>query len=144
MVGWGPRVFTPTSGGAADNLTYPGNTSAPDPAYSVYNEISAVVANVWTDILTYVVPVSPIIHIVRIEFGGENISKYRILAGASVMASYITWFNGGGLTGEWNFANADGGGIFLASGTVIKVQTNHRRIGMPADFFARLQYREIN
>jgi len=142
MSGWGPKVIGGGSGGGG-GLTYPNNTILPDPAYSTYNEISSVASGSWVDILVYVVPASPVVHIVRIEYGGENIAKYRLLAGASVEARDVKWF-GDSLTGRWEFVNSDGGGLRMAAGTVVKVQVNHRRIGNPADFFARLQWREIN
>jgi hypothetical protein len=144
MPGWGPKVLP----GGADTpdgaLRYPDNTFLPDPAKTVFNEVSSVIHGSWVDVLTFVVPVTPVVHVVRIAFGGENISKYQLLADLTVVDKYITWFNGTGLCGYWDFANSDGGGLRFNAGTVLKVQTNHYRVGMPADFFARLQYREIN
>jgi hypothetical protein len=90
----------------------------------------------------YPVPVSPIIHLLRVEFGGENIAQYRLLVNTNVEARHATWFNGEGLNDEWEMTNSDGGGWPLAVGTTVRIQVKHERDSV-ADFWARLQYREI-
>jgi len=145
MSGWGPRVYKPTAGSATDinGIQIPGNTSAADPSFAVYNEVSSVAYGVQTDIFTYVVPASPIIHILRFQFGGTNIGQYKLYFGNIVQDQFITWFNGTGLTGEWNYETMGGGGLAVPSGTIVKVKVIHYRPDL-ADYYCRLSGVEIN
>ena len=142
MAGWGPVGVPGGGGGGGGSLSYPGNTILPDPASTRFNEVTSVPASIWTDVLTYVVPVSPIVHIIRIEFGGNNVATYQLTDGVNVYHKCYTWFNGT-LESRWEFENSDGGGLQLVAGLILKVQVFHTRPYL-GDFYARLQYREVN
>jgi hypothetical protein len=143
MPGWSPKVSTSGGGGGSGGvIQIPGNTSANDSSFTLYNEVSSVATSVTTDIFTYVVPVSPIIHVLRFEFGGTNIGQYKLYFGATVQAQHLTWWNGPGLNGMWDFSVSGGGGLAVASGTVIKVKVTHFRPYV-GDFYTRMSGLEI-
>jgi len=139
MTGWGSKSGGGAGGSGVPNV--PGNTSTPDPAFSVYGEALAVPSGVETTILTWVVP-APIVHLMRVEFGGQNIGEYRLKFGATVQSRSTIWFSGP-LNGTWNFETMAGGGVPVASGTVVRVTVLHAR-PMASDHHARIQYLEIN
>ena len=139
MTGWGPKVL---DGGGGGQPSIPGDGPLPDPSKSTFNRITAVPANVETDLLVFPVPATPIIHLVRIDFGGENIGNYKLYEGATQQAEYFTWFNGPGLTATWDFTDTKGGGVALTPSSILKVTVEHWRPFL-GPFFARMQYREI-
>lgn len=141
MSGWGPKPSSITSSGGGGVPNVPGNTPAPDPAYTIFNEVLAVPKDVVTDVITWIVPVT-LNHIMRVEFGGCNIADYKLFFGANVQARYLTYF-GSSLNGVWDFSTEAGGGVQVASGTVVKVRVEHGR-PHDGDFWSRIQYLEIN
>ena len=147
MAGWGPKAGS-SSGGSAGNVIpigstqVPGDTQIADSVYSVYNAISAVPANALTTILTFVVPLTPIHHVLLVEFGGTNIARYYLSADNVDFNQYITWFNGSGLSASWDFRNTGGAGYLLTAGSIIRVKCEHGR-PFVGDFYARLQYMQV-
>ena len=135
--GWGPQVIPGGGGG----LTPPGNTPSPDETKGFYNEVTGIAALTLTDVLTWVVPTSPTIHLLMIEFGGCNIADYFLEIGGTQAAKGITYF-GGKMTGVWDFRNQTGGKP-LAGASTLKVKVEHCRPDL-GDFFARICYMEIN
>lgn len=136
MSGWGPRVIVneQTGGGS-------GVIDLTDTVLSVYDDVSAVAPSVPTVIITYVVPTivatyPTAMELMNVEFGGTNIARYYLLINDVVQAQHITWFNGGGLNGTWDFRSLNNG-IRPNAGDTIKVSVTHER--PPAgDFYARL------
>jgi len=141
--GWGPIVLPKSASGAAAGQTQiPGDTSAVDPIFSVFNEITSVPSLTLSDILTFVIPSTPMLHLLYIEFGGTNMSEYWLNINSVTEAKGITYF-GGPITGVWDFRRPGGGGKLLPAGKILKIQTEHCRPDI-GDFFARLCYMEIN
>lgn len=139
MSGWGPVVL-PGGGGSQ----IPGDTSTPNPSFNLYSEANSVAAGIETDVFTYLVPASPpITHLLRFEFGGTNIGRYRLYFGATVVRQFVTWFNGTGLTGIWEFTTSGGDGLAVSSGTTIKVTVIHDRPQV-GDFFAQMTGLTVN
>lgn len=145
MSGWGPRVYKPSGGssGAIAPIQVPGNTGAVDPSFNLYNEVSSVASGVETDLFTYLVPLSPIIHLMRFEIGGSNIGQFKLYFDNTVVRQYMTWFNGTGLTGVWDFTTSGGGGLAVAPGTIIKIKVLHNRPFL-GDYFAQMSGLNVN
>lgn len=142
--GFGDFVFPPGSAGqgSARQTQVPGDTPVADPTKTVYGEVTDVQDNTLTTILSFVIPVSPIHHLLHIDFGGQNMAEYYLVVDGQRKAREITYF-GGKITGEWNFRNPGGGGLLLPAGKVLKVQVEHNRLSCPADFFTTVYYMEI-
>jgi hypothetical protein len=109
----------------------------------LYNEISAVATSVTTDLFTWVVPATPLFHVLRFEFGGTNIAQYKLYFGATVQAQALTWWNGPGLNHTWDFTTEGGGGLQVVGGTVVKVKVTHFRPYV-GDFYCRMSGVEVN
>jgi len=145
MSGWGDKTGSSGAGGVVIPIgpgQIPGDTQIPDPSSSYYNAVSSVAASVLTNVLTYTVPTSTNWHLTRVEFGGLNIARYWLYFDTSEVAQHVTWFNGG-MTGLWDFSSTIGGGLQVATGTVIRVKVEHGR-PFTADFFARINFIQIN
>lgn len=146
MSGWGSK--SGDSGGISTNVIpigstqVPNDTAIPDPTGSYYSEANSVATGVLTDVLTFVVPMTPIWHLLRVEFGGNNIANYSLWFNAVKKDQSFTWFNGN-MTGVWDYVNPGGGGVLVASGMIIKVKVVHNR-PFVGDFYAKINYIEIN
>ena len=142
MSGWGAR----SSPGGGSGPSIPGNTPAPDPTKEVYGEITGVLINVETTILSFVAPPQntagkPIIHLMYANFGGTNMSHYTMTINGVNANQHYTYF-GGDITGQWDWRTGAGGGKALFSGDIVVIKTQHCRPDA-GDFYARLCYREI-
>lgn len=137
MTGWGPKTGSASGGGGGGDQ---GNPDIVDHVINVYNDVLLVPANVETNIINYVVPAS-LMQIVRAEFGGTNIGKYRFYIDNVCKAQYVTWFNGP-MDGTWNF-DAGGKGEDLLSGQVIKVTAEHGR-PFVGDYWVKLTFIKID
>lgn len=144
MGGWAaglPQTGTGPGGNDEIGLSIPGNTSASDISFFVYGTAAAVAAGVETTILSYVVPAG-IYHIIRAEFGGQNIGTFKQYWNATEKDQYITYW-GAGMNGSWNYSIADYGGVAVAPGTVITIKILHNRPQV-GDFYAKLVLLNIN
>lgn len=146
MGGWGCNPKSGSAGGEVIPIgipQVPGDTSIPDPSGYFYSEALSVTFGVTTDVLVWVVPATPIIHLLRISFGGENIAKYFLDLDGTRIDQYIVWYNGSGLHGEFNYIKTPSAGRKLNPGSVLKVQVLHIQPDV-SDHYASLQYMEIN
>jgi hypothetical protein len=105
-------------------------------AFSEFMEATSVPAGAETTVLTHAVTLGSPILIVRIEFSGSNIARYRLYADANLEAESWTWFNGP-MSGEWNFATPQLGGWKVQGGTVLRIKVLHNR-PFVGDFSVRL------
>lgn len=135
MSGWSSR-------GRGGSIDIPGDSSSPDHTRTFYEEVVDVPTETETTITTWVIPASPIIHLMRIEFGGENTAQFKLKFDGVTQARYATYF-GSALDGAWNFETAGGGGVAIPAGTTVTVTAEHCRPD-PAVFWCRVQYLEIN
>lgn len=101
-----------------------------------FNQVSSVVANALTDVLTYTVP-SPYKGILyRIEVGGNNVATYELYINGNIEGRIRTWF-GTSLTQVMEFSSG-ASGFELNTGDVVKIRVIHARPYV-GDFEARLQ-----
>lgn len=146
MVGWGP--CDSVKGGSTTNVIdiggtqVPGDTEIVDPSKLIYDEVSNVVSGALETILTFVVPVVPIIHLLTVDFGGCNIGRYFLYWGAALQAKKTLWFNGSGLDGKWDFRKNRAGGLEVPPNTIVTVKVQHSR-PLPSDHYAYIHYMEI-
>lgn len=143
--GWGPLVLQPKiplEVVTVGSTQVPGDTAVVDPTFSKYGEISSVPQLTLSTIVSLVIPATPIIHVLYIEYGGCNVSEYYLDIDGTREARHSTYF-GGDLDGIWDFRNPGGGGKLLPASKTLKVETEHCR---PDDgsFWARICYMEIN
>lgn len=101
-----------------------------------FNQISSVMANVLTDVITYTVP-SPYKGILyRVEVGGSNVATYELYINGVIEGRVRTWF-GTPLTQVMEFSSG-ASGFELNTGDVVKIRVIHAR-PFVGDFEARLQ-----
>jgi hypothetical protein len=102
-----------------------------------YAESPAVPTGIETAILTYVVPADKLAFLYRVESGGENIAKFRVLVNGVAVATRRTYF-GGDLTTNFEFVTANKRALVLQPNDTIEVRAIHNRPDT-GDFEARLQ-----
>lgn len=101
-----------------------------------FSQISSVIANTLTTILTYTVPPLFSGTLFRIELGGNNIATYEIYINALIEARVRTWFSTS-LTQVCEFSSG-ASGFKLDAGDIVEVKVIHDRPFL-GDFEARLQ-----
>lgn len=101
-----------------------------------FSEVSSVLANVMTDVLTYTVPALYSGILFRVEVGGNNVATYELTINSVVEARIRTWF-GTPLTQVFEFSSG-ATGFQLFTGDIVKVRVIHTRPYV-GDFEARLQ-----
>lgn len=102
-----------------------------------YNEIAALPSGIESAVLTYVVPVDKLAYLYRLEAGGENIAKYRVLVNGTPVATRRTYF-GGDLTTVFEFFTPNKQSLVLQPGDTVTLMVSHNR-PFTADFEARAQ-----
>jgi hypothetical protein len=102
---------------------------------NIFSQISSLVANSQTQILSYTVPISQTFLLAEVEVSGTNIAVYEVYIGGVLQARRRTYF-GGSLSDEFNFT-AGSGPLMIASGGIISVKVTHMRPDV-GDFEARL------
>lgn len=127
------------------NTQVPGDTGVVDPTYDVYNKITGVVKFAETTIIStsFANIASPIPHLFRIEFGGNNYATYRLLINNVEKSVYYTGGYGGSLQGVWEFVNPGGGGKPIDPGASLKVVVEHCSDEGDGDFWARADFIEV-
>ena len=130
MGGYSAGLGSPSGG----SINPPGNTPAIDTSYTVYDTVAAVAAGVETTILTFVVPAT-VTHLVRVDFGGDNIGTYKMYWGTDEMDQYITYWTE--FNGRWEYSISGGVGVQIPSGAVVTIKVLHVRPN-PGDFYAKL------
>jgi len=105
-------------------------------AINDFSEISAVLANTLTDILTYTVPPNRTGTLFRIEVGGNNVATYELYINGIIEARIRTWF-GTDLTTLFEFSSG-ASGFKLNPSDVVVVKVIHQRPYV-GDFEARIQ-----
>jgi hypothetical protein len=104
---------------------------------SIFGQALAVIAGVETDVLTFIVAADTELALLRIEAGGDNIARYSVEVDGTLIARQRTWFNGSGLTANFDFSGQDKRGLILTAGQEIKVKAIHSRPDV-GDFEARI------
>lgn len=150
MSGFGPKVSKAGGGTTGPQPVIivgggqiTGDTVATDVTRDLYFEAPSVAAGIETNIMNYIVPLTPIFQLVRFEFGGTNIGQFFLYFDNVRVNQYITWFNGSGLTGDWSYKSGIPGGIDVGAGVNIKLTCLHNRPFL-GDFYSRMIYVLIN
>lgn len=101
-----------------------------------YSEISAVVQDIETDLLTYTVPPTMVAFLYRAETSGENVAQYRLYKNGVAFASQRTHF-GSDLNAHFDFTTPNKRPNEFAAGDVITITVVHSRPD-PGNFEGRL------
>lgn len=101
--------------------------------FTVWNEITAVGANIESTVVTYIVPLGKTAKIQLIDIDGDNIAIYKVkLNGSTIAKKHMWWIPG--LTGQFSF----GQGLELSAGQTLSVTVIHERPAV-GSFNSRIQ-----
>ena len=108
---------------------------------NTFNEISSVIKDTLTTIVTYTAPVGKVSFLQYATAGGDNIATYQVEINGTVESKRRTYF-GAPLTTDFQFYSTAEAGIELSVGDVVRIRVEHGRPTV-GDFEGNIQILEI-
>lgn len=119
--------------GNAESESIPVYLTATGDLFTLWNEVSAVGANIETTVVSYLTPLLKTTKVKMIDIDGDNIAIYKVkLNGVTIAKKHMWWIPG--LNGSFEF----GDGLELTAGQTLSVTVEHTRPYV-GSFNARVQ-----